>query len=141
MRWCRPAGARALVDRRQSHALHQALHPLAIDRVALRLKPCRHPPRAVKRSAQILAVDERHQLQFVGADLDPLIVERGAAEPQQFALPAKRQRAGSFDHRQPALARYSPGLRSKKSRSTISRPTCSYSSASLRSLSSSVRPS
>src|SRR5271163_2837546 len=140
MRWCRSAGARALVDRRQSHALHQALHPLAVDGMALGLKPGRHPPRAVKRSAQVLAVEQRHQLQFVGVNRRRLIIERGPVEPQQLALPAERQRAGPFDHRHPALTRYSPDLRNKKSRSTISRPTCSYSSASLRSLTSSLRP-
>jgi len=86
---CRPTGAWALVDCRQSHPLHQALHPLAIDRMALGLKPCCHPPRAVERSAQVLAVDKRHQFQFVGAGRDRPIVECGAAEPQQFALPAE----------------------------------------------------
>src|SRR5260370_32300041 len=100
-----------------------------------------HRPRAVKRGAQVLAVQQRYQLQFVGVNRRRLIIERGAVEPQQLALPAERQRAGSFHHRHPPLTRYSPDLRNKKSRSTISRPTCSYSSASLRSLTSSLRPS
>src|SRR3984957_11677563 len=37
MLWCRLAGTRALVDGRQSHPQHQALHPLAIHRMALGL--------------------------------------------------------------------------------------------------------
>src|ERR1700751_946972 len=108
--------------------------------MALALKPCGHPPRAIEWGAQILAVDERHQLQLVRTDRDQLVVKAGAVKPQQFALAAQRQRAGLFDHRQPLRAFYRPDLRNKKSRSTISRPTCSYSSATLRSLYSSLRP-
>jgi hypothetical protein len=81
MLWCRPTGARALVDGCQSHPLHQALHPLAIHRMALRLKPRCHPPRTVEGSLQILAIDQRHQFQFVGAGPDLSIVEYGAAQP------------------------------------------------------------
>ena len=89
MLWCRPTGARALVNGRQSHPQHQALHPLAIHRMALRLKPRCHPPRTVEGSLQVLAIDERHQFQFVGAGLDRPIVECGAAQPQKSALPAE----------------------------------------------------
>ena len=46
----------------------------------------------------------------------------------------------NFHSIQPAPALYSRDLRNKKSRSTINRPTCSYSSATLRSLISSLRP-
>ena len=54
----------------------------------LGLKPRGHSPRAVKRSAQVLAVQQRHQLQFVGVNRRRLIVERSAVEPQQLTLPA-----------------------------------------------------
>ena len=66
--WRRQAGPRALVDGLQSHPLHQALHPLPIDHVALRLQPDRHSSRPVKRRAQVLAVEQRHQFQRVGLD-------------------------------------------------------------------------
>src|SRR6202035_3442463 len=103
MLWCRLAGTRALVDGRQSHPQHQALHPLAIHRMALCLKPRRHPPPTVEGSLQVLAIDECHQFQFVGAGPDRLIVECGAAQPQKLALPAKRKRTLSFEHRKPPL--------------------------------------
>ena len=60
-----------------------------VRRMALRLKPRCHPPRTVEGSLQVLAIDERHQFQFVGAGLDRPIVECGAAQPQKFALPAE----------------------------------------------------
>jgi hypothetical protein len=43
VRRCRLARIRALVDRRQSQQPHQALHPLAVDPMALGRQPCRHP--------------------------------------------------------------------------------------------------
>jgi len=140
MVWCWAAGARPLIDHFQSHALHQALRAFAIDRMASALKPGRHSSRAVERSAQVLAVDERHQLQFVGADLHRLIVNRATIEPQKLTLAAERKSPLPLHHRQPSRTVYSPDLRNKKSRSTMSRPTCSYSSATLRSLSSSPPP-
>jgi len=140
MAWCWAAATRPLIDDFQSHALHQALHALAINRVALALKPGRHSSRAVKRSAQVLAVDQRHQLQFVGTDLHRLVVNGATIEPQKLTLAAERKWTLPFHHRQPSRAFYSPDLRNKKSRSTISRPTCSYSSATLRSLNSSLCP-
>ena len=79
-----------LVNRRKPHPLHQALHPLSINPMALALKPCCHPSRAIEWSAQILAVDERHQLQFVRTDCDRLVVKAGAVKPQQLALAAQR---------------------------------------------------
>src|SRR5947207_1377939 len=129
MAWCWAAGARPLIDHFQSHALHQALHALAINRMALALKPGRDSSRAVERSAQVLAVDQRHQLQFIGADLDRFIVNRATIESQKLTLAAERKWTLPLHHHQPSRAVYSPDLRNKKSRSTISRPTCSYSSA------------
>src|SRR5277367_2653592 len=85
--------------------------PLAIHRMALRLKPRCHPPRTVEGSLQVLTIDERHQFQLVGAGPDRSIVECGAAQPQKFALPAERKRALSFDHRKPPLSPYSSDLR------------------------------
>jgi hypothetical protein len=136
---CRSTSTWALVDGYQSHPLHQALHPLAIHRMALCLKPRCHPPRTIEWSPQIPTIDQRHQFQFLRAGFDRPIIECGAAQPQQFALPAERKRALALDHRKPPFPPYSSDLRNKKSRSTISLPTCSHSSASLRSLTSSVR--
>jgi hypothetical protein len=82
MAWCWAAGARPLIDHFQSHPLHQVLHALAINRMALALKPGRHSSRTVERSAQVLAVDERHQLQFVGTDLHRLIVTAQRLSPK-----------------------------------------------------------
>jgi hypothetical protein len=75
-----------------------------------------------------------------GTHLPSTAAEAQADLTEVARASAERKPAWSFDHSKPPLARYSPDLRSKNSRSTISRPTCSYSSASLRSLSSSVRP-
>ena len=78
---CPAAGAWTLINRRGPHPLHQALHPLSINWMALALKPCGHPPRAIEWGAQILAVDERHQLQFVRTDRDQLVVKASAVKP------------------------------------------------------------
>ncbi len=101
----RPARARALGDRLESHELHQALHPLAIDHVALLAQPGCYPPRAIKGRPQVLPVDERHQLKLVGAELDRPVVKCRAAQPQKLALAAERKWPMSFDHRQTPLAR------------------------------------
>ena len=74
---------------------------------------------------RILAVDERHQFEFVATDFHRAVVERRATQTQQLALAGERERIGLFDHGQPLPPCYSPDLRSKKSRSTIPRPSCS----------------
>ena len=58
----------------------------------------RHPPRAVKRRAQVLAVDQRHQLKLVRSDLDR-------------AVAGSVPKAGTGDlAKLPRLVRPSPGV-------------------------------
>src|SRR3954453_14000862 len=119
------AGIGALVDRHQPHQAHQPLHPLAVHRVALRVQPCRHPPRAVERPGQVLPVNQCHQLQVRGADRRRATIDRGPADVQDPALMGHRQggmRAG--DHRAALGPGYLPSLLAKKSFSTFSWPIC-----------------
>jgi hypothetical protein len=80
-----------LVDRGKPHQLHQPFDTLAINQVALSSKPRRHAARTVKWRAQVLAVDERHQLQLIGADFDWVVVERRAVQTQEHALAPERK--------------------------------------------------
>jgi len=72
---CRFARVRAWIDRHQSQQPHQASDPFAIDDMALRRQPRRHPPRAVIGPSQILPIDQRHDRKILGADLGRLAVD------------------------------------------------------------------
>src|SRR5271156_5744214 len=65
---------RALVDRRQSQQPHEALHPLAVDVMALDRQPCRHPARAIIGPRQIVPINQRHNRKILRADLGQLAV-------------------------------------------------------------------
>jgi hypothetical protein len=80
------ARVRPLVDRHQPHQPHQPLDSFAVDQVALRRKPCRHPARAVIRPRQILPVDQRHDRAVLLADLGRSAIDRSAGYHQQPAL-------------------------------------------------------
>jgi hypothetical protein len=75
MRYRRLAGIRALVDCRQSQHSHQALHPLAVDVMALGRQPCRHSAGAIIGPSQILPVDQRHDRKILRADLGRFAVD------------------------------------------------------------------
>src|SRR5690242_5219675 len=125
----RLAGIGTLVDRHQPHQAHQPLHPLAVDRVVLRVQPCRHPPRAVERPGQVLPVDQRHQLQVRVADRRRATIDRGPADVQEPALTGHRQGGmRAVDHRAARGPAYLPSLLAKKSFSTLSWPICRYNS-------------
>jgi hypothetical protein len=71
------------VDRLQPHLAHQALHPLAVDPVALPAQPARHLPAAEERIRKVRFVDHPHQTQvFIGLGLRPMVV--GRAYPDSF---------------------------------------------------------
>jgi hypothetical protein len=88
-----------LVNRLQSHLLHQSTHPLAIHRVALPPQPARHLSRTEDRIRQVRFVDHPHQPQVhVGFRLRLVIVAR-PRQAEEFALPGNRQRGMfGFNH-------------------------------------------
>ena len=88
----RIAGARRPIDRLKPHQTHQPPGPASADPHALAAQVKRHPTGAVKRILQEQLVDPPHQGQRLGALALRLVVERGAPERQQAALPAQAQR-------------------------------------------------
>ena len=107
----------------EPHQAHQPLHPLAIDAAAFLVERERHPPRTVKRLAQIEFVDPAHQDQIFRVGLGPRAINPGARHVQQRALPPHRKiRADALDLR-PSLRRaHRLGLLAKKSLSTVNWP-------------------
>jgi site-specific DNA recombinase len=93
------------VERLQAHDPHQPPHPLAVDRLPLPGQPGRQPPAAEERVGRVLPVDQRHQPQVVRRLRGRLVIQAGAAQPQQRALPADAQlRVTGLDER-PQLVR------------------------------------
>jgi site-specific DNA recombinase len=89
-----PAGGAQLrlgVDRLQAHPPHQPLHPLAVDLLPLRDQPLRQPPTTEEGVGGVLLVDQPHQPQVLRRLGRRLIVQAGAGQPQQFALPPHTQ--------------------------------------------------
>jgi hypothetical protein len=74
VRRCRLARIRALVDRRQPQQPHEALHPLAVDVMALGRQPCRHSARAIIGPRQIVPINQRHNRKILRADLGQLAI-------------------------------------------------------------------
>ena len=118
------------VDRLQAHQPHQPLHPLAVDRLALLDQPLRQPPAAEERVGGVLLVDQPHQPQVLRRLGRRLVVQAGAAQPQQFALPAHAQlRVVGLDQRPQLAQANGPTFFLSHSSSILSRPICSNSSA------------
>ena len=119
----RVAGARRPIDRLKPHQAHQPTGPASADPHALAAQVKRHPTGAVKRVLQEELVDAAHQRERLRALPLRLVVERGAPDRQQAALPAQAQRrVVAHNHRAALRAAHRPGPRDKKSRSTISSP-------------------
>lgn len=59
----RIAGARPLIDRRQTHPGHQAPHPAAANRMTHPLQVASHLPTAIPRAIHEHLVDHGHQRQ------------------------------------------------------------------------------
>ena len=119
----RIAGARRPIDRLKSHQAHQTSGPASADPHALAAQVKCHPTGAVKRVFQEQLVDPPHQHERLLALPLRLVVERGAPERQQAALPAQAQRRViAHNHRPPLRPAHRPDPRDKKSRSTISSP-------------------
>jgi hypothetical protein len=117
----RLAGVGARVDRHQPHEPHQPLHPLAVHRVPLGGQPRRHAARPVVGPCQILAVDQRHELEIVGADRARAAVDRRPADAQQMTLAVDGQGGVRTVAQRATLGPvYLPSLLAKKSRSTFS---------------------
>ena len=121
----RPAGATLPVDGTQTHHSHELLHPLTTYRHALPFQRGLHPPGTVARGIQVLAVQLPHQGKVLLRGPLGTVVEAGAADAQQLALPHYRQVPMSPVHQFTPLCRgHGPDLSSKKSRSTFSCPIC-----------------
>ncbi len=119
----RRAGPRRPPDRLKPHQAHQPCGPPAPDTHALAAQVKHHPAGAVKRVLQEQLVDPPHQRQRLDALPLRLVVERGARDRQQAALPAQAQRRViTHHHRAPLRPAHRPDPRDKKSRSTISSP-------------------
>ena len=50
------------IDRHEAGEPHQALHPFAVDDMALGRQPRRHPPRAIILTRQVQPIEQRHSL-------------------------------------------------------------------------------
>ncbi len=79
------------VNRLQPHEPQQPLHPLAVDRLPLLDQPLRQPPAAQERVGRVLLVEQLHQPQVLRCLRRCLVVQAGAAQPQQRALPPHAQ--------------------------------------------------
>ena len=79
------------VDRLQPHQPHQPLHPLAVDRLPLLDQPLRQPPATEEGVGGVLSVDEPHQPQVLRRLGRRLVVQAGAAQAEEFALPPHTQ--------------------------------------------------
>ena len=80
------------IDRLQSHQAHQSLHALMIDLVAgFSVQAGRHLWHAIKRRAQILLVDQAHQMQVERALWDRLVIVSCTVQTHEFALAANAQ--------------------------------------------------
>jgi hypothetical protein len=96
------------VERLQTHAQQQPLHPLAVDCLPLLDQPLGQPPTAEERVGGILPVEQPHQPQVRYRLGRRLIVQAGVAQAEQLALPPDTQlRVVGLDQG-PRLAR--PGL-------------------------------
>lgn len=60
---------------------------LGIHWIALLHKPGRAAPHPGERAARVLLIQQAHQLQILRTFLDRLVVQPGAVQPQQLALP------------------------------------------------------
>ena len=120
----RIAGARRPIDRLKPHQAHQPSGPASADPHALAAQALkRHPTGAVKQVLQEQHVDPPHQHERPRALPLRLVIERGAPERQQAALPAEAQRrVVAHNHRAALRPAHRPDPRDKKSRSTISSP-------------------
>lgn len=85
--WMLLAGLRLLVDRHQTHELHQPADPMAPASVPLSLYVTGHLPRAIPRRLEELTVDDGHERQDLGAFAAWLVIKAGARQRQQAALP------------------------------------------------------
>ena len=119
----RIAGAWRPIDCLKSHQAHQTPGPASADAHALAAQVKRHPTGAVKRVLQEQLVDPPHQRERLRALPLRLVIERGASERQQTALPAQAQRRViAHNHRAALRPAHRPDPRDKKSRSTINSP-------------------
>ena len=119
----RIAGARRPINRLKPHQAHQTTGPAAPDANALSAQMTDHLAGAIKRILQEQLVDPTHQRQGLRALALRCVVERGAPDRQQAALPAQAQRRVIALHHRAALRpAHRPDPRDKKSRSTISSP-------------------
>ena len=132
-RWL--AGARLPVAGPQSHQSHEPLHPLPAYHHTLPVQRSLHPPGTVAGGFQLLAVQLPHQGQVLLPGPLGAVVEAGAADSQQLALPRYRQGAMLPVYQlTPLCWGHRPDLSSKKSHSTLSWPICWYSRATRASL-------
>ena len=123
----RIAGARRPIDCLKPHQAHQPSGPASADPHALAAQVKCHPTGAVERILQEQLVDPPHRRERPRALPLRLVVERGAPERQQAALPAQAQRRVVAHHHRAALRpahrpAHRPDPRDKKSRSTINSP-------------------
>ena len=91
-----------LLQHLPAHDPHQPLHPLAVDRLATLGEPLRPAPTAEERVGRVLFIDRPQVLVRLGGRL---VVQFGAAQPQQFALPPHAQRRVVHLDQKPQLLR------------------------------------
>src|SRR5438874_371138 len=117
------------VNRLQAHQPHQPLHPLAADRLPWPDQPLGQPPAAQEGVGGVRRVEPPHQPQALRRLGRRLVVQAGAAQAEQLALPPDTQlRVAGLDQG-PQPLRRSVRLFLSHSSSILRRPICSNSSA------------
>ena len=85
-------------DRLDSHQSHETLSRLSVDLLAFSSQSLAHFAAAVERSFEVQLVDTFHQCELVGVMGRWLVIETGAIDSQQFALPTNRQFGLDLNH-------------------------------------------
>lgn len=80
------------VERPQSHDLHQSTDVFPVDAMLLTLQPDSYLASSVERRRHVLLVDQFHKDEVLVRDSCRLVVQPGAADIQQLALPHHRER-------------------------------------------------
>ena len=111
----------------QVHLTHQALDPLAVDRVPALLQLVTHPPAAVERQLEMDLVDEPHHSKVRLADRLATVVRARAWHIEQLAAPRLGQVVLLVNPASALAHRSRPSTLDKKSFSIASRPILAWS--------------
>jgi site-specific DNA recombinase len=126
----RLAGVGPLVNRLQPHCPQQPPGPLGVDFVPQAAQVGRHPQHTVARRPRVLLVQQAHQREVLRAFARRAVVQAGAVQAQQLALPADAEpRVLRIDQPPPRGYGLACDFFFSQSRSATSCPICRCSSS------------